>query len=156
MIPRSRRDLYSARLFRLRTQHSTEIPTHQHLTNASGRFAYSKYEDRHCHLCTPGPVVGSEIHFLLKCPGTAPILEAYYAPLKRLLNKLALPPWNQVSDLDKVSLLLGGSLPHQWKTNKTQRDQWRVRSGDPCALIALQLSTILKDTPTTVRPNRSQ
>ena len=143
-------------LFRLRTQHSIEIPTHQHLTTASGRFGYTKYEDRHCPLCTSGPVVGSETHFLLVCPGTAPILEAYYAPLKRLLSKLALPPWDQISDLDKVSLLLGGSLPRQWKTNKTQRDHWRTRSGDPCALIALKLSTILKDTPTTVRPNRSQ
>ena len=40
-------------LFRLRTQHSIEFPTHQHLTTASGSFGYTKYEDRHCPSALP-------------------------------------------------------------------------------------------------------
>ena len=75
----------------------------------------------------------------------------YYEPIKRLLKRLALPPWEQISEPEKISLLLGGSLPPHWKTSKTQREQWRNRCSNHSALLALKLSSLLTSLPTTVQ-----
>jgi hypothetical protein len=44
-------------LFRIRTQHTKEIPTHQHLkVNFNGRQLHSNYSDRKCQFCRATPV----------------------------------------------------------------------------------------------------
>ena len=86
--------------------------------------------------------LGSESHYLLACPSITPKLEPHYEPIKRLLKRLALPPWEQISEPEKISLLLGGSLPPHWKTSKTQREQWRNRCSNHSALLALKLSSL--------------
>jgi hypothetical protein len=107
-------------------------------------------------LCPPDATsvtvtLGSESHYLLACPSITPKLEPHYEPIKRLLKRLALPPWEQISEPEKISLLLGGSLPPHWKTSKTQREQWRNRCSNHSALLALKLSSLLTSLPTTVQ-----
>ena len=56
-------------LFRIRTQHTKEIPTHQHLkANLAGRQIHSKYSDRKCSFCRATPVTGHEAHYLRRSP----------------------------------------------------------------------------------------
>jgi hypothetical protein len=53
-------------LFRIRTQHIKEIPTHHHLRrHTNGRLVHSNYTDRICPFCHSTPVFGNEIHYLL-------------------------------------------------------------------------------------------
>ena len=70
-------------LFRIRTQHTKEIPTHQHLkVNLAGRQLHSNYSDRKCPFCRATPVTGNETHYLLACPSITPGMEPMYKPIK--------------------------------------------------------------------------
>ena len=110
-------------LFRIRTQHTKEIPTHQHLkVNLAGRQLHSNYSDHKCPFCRATPVTGHETHYLLACPSITPGMEPMYKPIKENL-RLALPPWDGLDDNVKISLLLGSSLPSQLDKRKAMRDQ---------------------------------
>jgi hypothetical protein len=140
-------------LFRIRTQHTKEIPTHHHLRPyTNDRQVYSTYSDRTCPFCyvTPlTPVTGHETHYLLSCPSISPVMEPMYTPLKENLKRSALPSWEGLEDKVKISLLLGSSLPPQLDKRKTMRDQWRLCTGNYCALLALKLSSTLSSPPAT-------
>jgi hypothetical protein len=131
-------------LFRVRTQHAKEIPTHNHLHSTS-------YSDRSCPFCHSTLIVGNESHYLFGCPSITPIMEPMYVPFKKLLKQSALPSWEQLHQTTKISLLLGSSLPPQIRKLKSIRDQWRLSTGNYCALVALKLSSSLSSPPTTVR-----
>ena len=49
-------------LFRIRTQRTKEIPTHNQLRQINGRLAHSTYSDRICPFCYSTSVTGNEIH----------------------------------------------------------------------------------------------
>jgi hypothetical protein len=141
-------------LFPIRTQHTKEIPTHHHLRrHTNGRLFHSNYADRICPFCHSTPVIGNEIHYLLACPNISPVMEPMYTPLKKHLKRLALPPWEELRDTSKMPLLLRSSLPPQMDKRKAMREQWRICTGNYCALVALKLSSIHFSSPTIERAN---
>jgi hypothetical protein len=81
------------------------------------------------------------------------MMEHMYTPFKKHLERLALPPWEDLHDTTKVSLLLGSSLPPQIDKRKAMREQWRICTGNYCALVALKLSSILSSSLTIARAN---
>jgi len=56
---------YQLPLLRLRTQASSYIPTHLHLSNT---HTYTPYAERYCLSCLPLQIPGDETHTLLHCP----------------------------------------------------------------------------------------
>jgi hypothetical protein len=80
-------------------------------------------------------------------------MEPMYTPFKKHLKRMELPPWEELHDTTKMSLLLGSSLPPQIDKRKAMREQWRICTGNYCALVALKLSSILSSLPTIERAN---
>jgi len=83
-------------LFRVRTQHTKEVPTHNHLRPVNGRLAHTSYGDRSCPCCHSTPVVGNESQYLFGCPSITPGMEPMYAPFQKLFKQSALPSWQQL------------------------------------------------------------
>jgi hypothetical protein len=73
-------------LFRIRTQHSNEVRTHQHLRSINGRLTHSSFGDRNCPFCHSAAITGTEAHHLLACSRTRPSMEPLYVPFQNLLN----------------------------------------------------------------------
>jgi hypothetical protein len=73
-------------LFRVRTQHTKEVSTHNHVRPVNGRLAHTSYGDRTCPFCHSTLVVGNESHYLFGCPSITPVMEQMYAQFKKLLK----------------------------------------------------------------------
>ena len=74
-------------LFRIRTQHTKEIPTHHHLSRlTNGRLAHSNYSDRIFPFCHSTPVNGDEIHYLLAGSSISPVMKPMITPFKKHLK----------------------------------------------------------------------
>jgi hypothetical protein len=71
-------------LFRVRTQHAKEIPTHNHLHSTS-------YSDRSCPFCHSTLIVGNESHYLFGCPSITPIMEPMYVPFQETPQAVGAP-----------------------------------------------------------------
>ena len=121
-------------LFRIRTQHTKEIPTHHHLSRlTNGRLAHSNYSDRICPFCHSTPVNGDEIHYLGS--SISPVMKPMYTPFKKHLKRLTLPSWEELHDTIKISLLLGSSLNPEIDNRKARREQWRMCTVGTIALL---------------------
>jgi len=59
-------------LLRLRTQATSYIPTHLHVSNTD---MYIPYADRYCLSCLPLQISGDETHTLLHCPHFSPLTQ---------------------------------------------------------------------------------
>ena len=61
-------------LLRLRTQATSYISTHLHLSNI---HTYTPYAERYCSSCLPGAlkILGNEAHILLHCPHSSPLAQ---------------------------------------------------------------------------------
>jgi len=59
-------------LLRLRTQATSYIPTHLHLSNT---HIYNPYAERHCLSCLRLQMPGDETHTLLHCPHFSPLIQ---------------------------------------------------------------------------------
>jgi hypothetical protein len=100
-------------LFRVRTQHTKEVPTHNHLRPVNGKLAHTSYGDRSCPFCHSTPVVGNESHYLFGCPSITSGMEPMYVPFKKLFKQSALPSCQQLHHTTKISLPLGSFPPPQ-------------------------------------------
>ena len=138
-------------LLRLRTQHTDEIPTHNHLyyDEETGKSEKTDYVDRKCPACAehthspnqPLPPIGSETLLLLQCPHTPTnIMEPFTYNISKKLMSLWLPKWADISVNQQVSLALGSTPPITWKISNKKL---RIIRHDPlnhAALIALRLA----------------
>jgi hypothetical protein len=136
-------------LLRLRTQHSEEIPTHQHLNRQDGHMVKSLYTDRKCPACAdysnlpsnPPLPVGSESHILLSCPHTpASIMLPFITNLNRILRQLRQTQWENMSPQDQISIALGSPPPPEWKLKRAQTERFNRTIVNHSALLALRLS----------------
>jgi len=61
-------------LLRLKTQATSYISTHLHLSNI---HTYTPYAERYCSSCLPGAlkILGNEAHILLHCPHSSPLAQ---------------------------------------------------------------------------------
>ena len=140
-------------LLRLRTQHSEEIPTHQHLDSTEGIFQKTLYTDRKCPACSeslalpqqPPPPIRSEEHLLFSCPHTPPIIMTpFIFNINRILRQLRKPEWKLIPPHHQLSIALGSTPPPEWKLKVSQVDRLNRNLLNHCALLALRLSEYAK------------
>ena len=96
-------------LIRLRVQAWTQyIPTHLHF---SGRKAQPQYQHRYCEYCRQPSALGDESHIFLKCPTTASLVSETVDQIHKKLRLFDAPPWSSLTDIQRVSILLGNPPP---------------------------------------------
>ena len=91
-------------LLRLRTQGTSYIPSHLHLTDD---HTYTPYDERYCPSCLPIKIVGNELHTLLRCSHSSPLSHPATLSLPRDLRRYDLCSWFSHTPHDQTALLLG-------------------------------------------------
>jgi len=95
-------------LLRLRTQATSYIPSHSHLTN---NHTYIPYHERYCPFCLPRQIIANETHVLLHCPHFSPHAQPAIQTLTAQLRRFDLWTWTTYTDIQKVGMLLGSIPP---------------------------------------------
>jgi len=138
-------------LLRLRTQHTDEIPTHNHLyyDEQTGKSEKTDYVDRKCPACAehtyspnqPLPPIGSETHLLMQCPHTPTnIMEPFIHNISKKLMSFRLPKWTDIPVNQQVSLALGSTPPITWKISNKKLRIMRHATLNHASLVALRLA----------------
>ena len=138
-------------LLRLRTQHTDEIPTHNHLyyDEETGKSEKTDYVDRKCPACAehthspnqPLPLIGSETHLLMQCPHTPTnIMEPFIHNISKKLMSFRLPKWTDIPVNQQVSLALGSTPPITWKISNKKLRIMRHATLNHASLVALRLA----------------
>ena len=95
-------------LLRLRTQATSYIPSHLHLSN---NHTYTPYDQRHCPSCVPIQIAGNEPHTLLHCPHSSHLSHPAILSLTRALRRFDLCSWSSHTPLQQTAVLLGSRPP---------------------------------------------
>ena len=95
-------------LLRLRTQATSYIPSHLHLSND---HTYIPYDQRHCPCCLPIQIVGNELHTLLHCPHSSHLFHPTILSFTRALRRFDLCSWSSHTPLQQTAILLGSRPP---------------------------------------------
>jgi len=109
-------------LLRLRTQATSYIPTHHHLSKT---HKYIPYAERYCLSCLPLQIHGDETHTLLHCPHFSPLIHN----LMLNLRQFDLWAWATYTDTQKVAMLLGSIPP---KLDRQHEKAWVLQDHTRC------------------------
>ena len=103
-------------LLRLRTQVTSHIPSHLHLSNT---HTYPPYDQRHCPSCLPIQIVGNEPHTSYTVPTltTSPILSSLTLPA--LFVDLISVPGPHTPHSNKLRFSLGPGPLNSFKTRQS-------------------------------------
>jgi len=95
-------------LLRLRSQTTSYIPTHLHLSNT---HTYTPYAERYCLSCLPLQIPGDETYTLLHCPHFSPPIQPAIRSIMLNLRQFDLWAWATYTDTQKVAMY--SDLSHQ-------------------------------------------
>ena len=134
-------------LLRLRTLHTDEIPTHNHLyyDEEARKSEKTDYVDRKCPACAEHTHSPNQplppIHILMQCPHTPTnIMEPFIYNISKKLMSLRLPKWADIPVNQQVSLALGSTPPVTWKISNKKLRIMRHATLNHAGLVALRLA----------------
>jgi len=126
-------------LLRLRTQSTSYISTHFHLSNT---LTYTPYVERYCSSCLPLQILGNEAHTLLHCPHSSPLAQPAIHSLMLNLRRFDLWAWATYTDTPKVAMLLRSIPP---KLDRQHEMVWVLITFPTCTqlIYSFNLSLVL-------------
>jgi len=122
-------------LLRLRTQATSYIPSHLHLSN---NHTYTPYDERHCPSCLPIQIVGNEFHTLLHCPHSSYLSHPAILNFTRALHRFDLCSWSSHTPLQQTAILLGSRPP---KLLQKHDKTWTDSTSPTCTQLIYSLQS---------------
>jgi len=118
-------------LLRLRTQATSYISTHLHLSNI---HSCTPYAERYCSSCLPLQILGNETHALLHCPQSYPLAQPAIHSLMLNLRRFDLWAWATYIDTQnlKAATLLGSIPP---KLDRQHEKAWVLLTFPTCTQL---------------------
>jgi len=128
-------------LLRLRTQATSYISTHLHLSNT---HTSTPYAERYCSSCLPLKILENEAHTLLHCPHSSPLAQPAIHSLMLNLRRFDLWAWATYTDTQKVAMLLESIPP---KLDRQHEKAWVLLTFPTQLIYSIQSHSRLTQPP---------